>query len=182
MARNSAGSGSRTGRHHQQPDVLLPGAGSPRASSENAGASSTSVKISAICSASATVTGAVDRDDAAERGHRVAGMGPRWARAIVRVVAAGHDRDATRVGVLDDRDRGIGEVAGRPPRRVDVDVVVVAHLLAVQLLRRRQTRAGQLPVERGLLVRVLAVPQRRHLVPGGTGPLRPAVVRAVTAR
>ena len=60
------------------------------------------------------------------------------------------DRDAARVGVLDDRDRRLGEVVRRPIRRLSVDVVVVAHLLAVQLLGLREPRLGRrVDVERG---------------------------------
>jgi len=85
--------------------------------------------------------------------------------------------------VLDDRDRRLGEVLGRPSGRVGVDVVVVGHLLAVQLLRRGQTGAAQSrvsPVERGGLVRVLAVAQDRGLVPRRPRPRREAgAVRGV---
>ena len=75
----------------------------------------------------------VDRDHAAERGDRVA-----LVRLAVRLGDVGTDGDAARVGVLDDRDRGLVEVVRRPAGRVGVDVVVVGHLLAVQLARLRE--------------------------------------------
>ena len=78
---------------------------------------------------------AVGRDDAAERGDRVARV-----RLGVGVGDVGAHRDAARVGVLDDRDGGVGVVVRGAPRGVGVDVVVVAHRLAVQLLRTGQAR------------------------------------------
>ena len=80
---------------------------------------------------------AVDRDHPAERRDRVARV-----RLAVRLGDVGADRDAARVGVLDDGDRRLGEVVRGPPRRVGVDVVVVRHLLAVQLLGLRQPGAA----------------------------------------
>ena len=66
---------------------------------------------------------------------------------------------------------GSVEVVRRPARGVGVDVVVVGHLLAVQLLRAGQGPAGPRgAVERGGLVRVLAVAQARGLVPGRRRP------------
>ena len=98
----------------------------------------------------------VDRDHPAERGHRVTGV-----RLAVRLGHVRADRDAARVGVLDDRHARLGEVVGAAPGGVRVDVVVVGHLLAVQLLGLGQAgRRGRVDVERGLLVRVLAVAQR----------------------
>ena len=75
----------------------------------------------------------VRRDDAAERRHRVARV-----RLAVGVGDVGADRDAARVGVLDDRDGRLVEVVRRTPGGVGVDVVVVGHLLAVQLLGLRE--------------------------------------------
>ena len=51
----------------------------------------------------------------------------------------GTDGDPTRVGVLDDRDGRLPEVVRGAPRSVTVGVVVERHLLAVQLLRLRET-------------------------------------------
>ncbi len=96
----------------------------------------------------------------------------------VGVGDVGADRDAARVGMLDDRDGGLVEAEGRAHRSVRVDVVVVRHRLAVQHLGLRDARPP-VGVERGRLVRVLAVPQVRPLVPGRAGPVREprAVVR-----
>ena len=99
------------------------------APSSYAGATITSVKISATCSAIATDTGrftAITPPNADVGSHAC-------ARAV-RLGHVGADRDPARVGVLDDRHGGLGEVVGRPPGGVGVDVVVVGHLLAVQLL------------------------------------------------
>ena len=72
---------------------------------------------------------AVDGDHSAERGQRVAGV-----RLAVRLGDVRADRDAARVGVLDDRDARLGVVVRGTAGGVRVRVVVVRHLLAVQLL------------------------------------------------
>ena len=59
-------------------------------------------------------------------------------RLAVRLGDIGADGDAARVGVLDDRDARRGEVVRRPQGGIGVDVVVVGHLLAVQLLGLRE--------------------------------------------
>ena len=109
---------------------------------------------------------AVGRDDAAERRHRVAGV-----RLAVRGGDVGADGDPARVGVLDDRDAGVGVVVRGPPGGVGVDVVVVGHRLAVQLLGVREPGL-EAPVERGALVRVLAVAQHVGALPAGADPRR----------
>src|SRR5690606_13954447 len=78
---------------------------------------------------------------------------------------------AAGVGVLDDRDGRLGVVVRGAPGGVGVDVVVVAHLLAVQLLGRGEP-AGEVTVrvERGTLVGVLAVAQHGRAVPGRADP------------
>jgi hypothetical protein len=89
-------------------------------------------------------TPAVDGDDAAERRHGVARV--RLAVGLGDVAA---DGDAARVGVLDDRDARLGVVVRGPQRGVGVDVVVVGHRLAVQLLgRARLSPAAGLDVQR----------------------------------
>ena len=113
---------------------------------------------------------AVGRDHAAEGRHRVAGV-----RLAVRRGDVGADGDAARVGVLDDRHAGVGVVVRGPPGGVGVDVVVVGHRLAVQLLGVRQPRLP-VPVERGPLVRVLAVAQHVGPVPARAHPGREAAV------
>ena len=96
---------------------------------------------------------AVERDDAAERADRVAGE-----RLVPGLAQARADRGAARVGVLDDRDRRLGEFGDQLVGGVGVGVVVVGQLLALDLARGRD--AGTVvagAVERGALVRVLAV-------------------------
>ena len=140
------------------------------ASSENAGASSTSVNTSAICSASASVTGRLTAITPPKADTGSQACASRWAAAIdssapPATAAIPHGLACLMIG-----DRRVGEIARRPPRGVHVDVVVVAHLLAVQLVRRGQARPP-VPVQRGRLVRVLAVPQPGHLVPGRARPI-----------
>ncbi len=72
--------------------------------------------------------------------------------------------DTAGVGVLDDGDARLREVVCRPPCRVRVDVVVVRHLFAVQLLGIRETAAA-IGIQRGFLVRVLAVAEYGLAVP-----------------
>src|SRR5699024_4354804 len=98
---------------------------------------------------------AVARDDAAVGRDRVARVG-----ALVRGLDGVTDGDATGVGVLDDRDgRPVAVVVGGTQGGVGVDVVVVGHLLAVELVGPRQTGPGIGDVEGRPLVRVLAVAQ-----------------------
>ena len=104
--------------------------------------------------------------------------GPSMVRAAAKnhaSVAIVTDGDAAGVGVLDDRDARGAEVVRGTQCGIGVDVVVVAHLLAVQLLGRGQaTRVGRVDVQRRALVRVLAVAQHCGPVPGGADPRRPA--------
>ena len=99
---------------------------------------------------------AVDPDDPAERRDRVGLEGV--AVGLDELVARG---DPDRVGVLDDRDRRGGEVAGDPVGGVEVEVVVERRPLAPDLGRvgERPAAVGRLAVERGPLVGVLAVAQ-----------------------
>ena len=113
---------------------------------------------------------AVHGDHAAERRHRVAGV-----REAVRLGHVVRHGDAAGVRVLDDRHAGALVIVGGAQGGVAVRVVVVAHGLAVQLARVRDTRrqglvVGPLVLE-GLvdlavhgraLMRVLAVAQRLH--------------------
>lgn len=75
------------------------------------------------------------------------------------------DRDAARVGVLDDRDTGLVVVVRRAPGRLRVDVVVVRHLLAVQLFRVGEATIA-VGVQRRGLVRVLAVAKHVRALEG----------------
>ena len=71
----------------------------------------------------------VEREDAAERGERVAVPGEAEG-----VGERGGGRGPARVVVLDDDARRLGELAGEVQGRVEVEDVVVTQFLAVQLL------------------------------------------------
>jgi len=120
-----------------------------RASSLKLGAMITSVKISLICSARS--------DDAAEG---------RLAVGRVGLVPGGEQRvgtgDAARVGVLEDGDGRALELVDQVSGRGDVQNVVIAELLALELLEALVEGA----VEGGLLVRIFAVAQRLRLLIG----------------
>jgi len=75
--------------------------------------------------------------------------------------------------VLDDGDGRLRVVVGGALGRIGVDVVVVGHLLAVELLGGGYARAP-MGIERGLLVRVLAVAKDGRPVPCRTDPFREA--------
>ncbi len=79
---------------------------------------------------------AVQRDDAAERADRVAGQ-----RLVPGLAQARADRGAARVGVLDDRDRRLGEFGDQLVGGVGVGVVVVGQFLALDLARGRDAGA-----------------------------------------
>ena len=90
------------------------------------------------------------------------------------------DGDPAGVGVLDDGHGRLGEVMRRPPRRVGIDVVVVRHRLAVQLLRGGQARRlGLGHVEGGTLVGVLAVTQYLGALPDSADPSGEATLSTV---
>ena len=123
----AARAGRRSGaRATQHPQVLLLGPDLEHARRRRPGAMTTSVKIvGASARPARRVTG------------RLAATTPPYALTGSQACAlpvglgdVGADRDAARVGVLDDRDARLVEVVGRPPGRVRVDVVVVAHRLA----------------------------------------------------
>src|SRR5437667_195885 len=97
----------------------------------------------------------VRADDAAECRHRVA-----HERAAVRLGDLVVRRDPARVLMLDDPNGRLRKIRGDAPGRVDVEHVVEARRLPVQLLHRghRAVLAAE-RVERGVLVRVLAVAQ-----------------------
>ena len=104
---------------------------------------------------------AIERDDAAERRLRV---------GLEGAVVGGAERiglgDAARVGVLDDDAGGpLGELLHAFERGVGVGDVVVGQLLALQLAGARDRARSRiaLHIERGLLMRVLAVAQRLRL-------------------
>ena len=100
----------------------------------------------------------VDGDDPAECRDGVARE--RGLVCLDQRVARG---DAARIGVLDDhhRRRAVPEFADQFERGIGVVVIVVAELLALHLpgLGNAVHAARRLGIERGNLVRVLAVPQ-----------------------
>ena len=160
--RSSSGAGARRGAIA----AARAGAGSswppaaPAPPARSDGAMTHSRKVSASSRAELAVDRAVDRDDAAERRHRVG-----LARAAVGLGDARRrdDRDAARVVVLDDRGRRRGELAheAHAPRRGRGGCCTRAPCPAAP--RRAPATARAAPstrVERRLLVRVLAVAQR----------------------
>ena len=96
----------------------------------------------------ALVDRAVGDDDAAERGLLVGleGLVPGFEEGVGRSHAA-------RVGVLQDADRRALELADEVGRGGDIEDIVIAEFLALQLFEGLVEGA----VERGLLMRVLAV-------------------------
>ena len=98
---------------------------------------------------------AVDGDDAAECGERIA----RMRGAVCRSDGLIRHGDTARVGVLDDGNARTLVIPCGAPRGVSVLVVVVGHLLAVQLLRVSQALAGAIAGNGRGLVGVLAVAQ-----------------------
>ena len=98
----------------------------------------------------------VERDDAAKGADRVASE-----RLIPGFAQARADRDAARVGVLDDRHRRRSEFGDQLEGGVGIGIVVVRQLLALELARGRHAGAALAgAVERARLMRVLAVAQR----------------------
>jgi hypothetical protein len=98
---------------------------------------------------------AVDGDDSAIGRDRVAGQSLQ-----VGFEDRGAGGRAAGVGVLDDDDGGRVELGGQLPAGVQIDDVVEAEFLALQLARAGDAQARAVGVERGALVRVFAVAQR----------------------
>src|SRR5699024_1681338 len=95
-------------------------------------------------------------DDAAVGGDRVGAVGAGMGPGDVLVLAG--DGDAAGVVVLDDGDGREGMVVSGAHGGVRVDVVVVAHLLAAELLGAGEAGRGLVgDGQAGALVRVLAV-------------------------
>ena len=128
---------------------------------------------------------AVGGDDPAEGRHAVAGE--RFLPGIEQAVAR---RNAAGIGVLDDDDgrSAVAELGDELERGIGVVEIVVAELLALDLLglgdAARRGSDGQ--IKRRLLMRVLAVAQR-HLELARTGPglaasARPGRQRRTIAR
>ena len=106
---------------------------------------------------------AVERDDPAERRHRIAGEG-----CLVSLRQRRRARHAAGIGVLDDDAgrRGVAEFAHQLQRRVGVVEVVVAQFLALHLPRLADAGGGGagVVVEGGLLMRVLAIAQHGRVL------------------
>src|SRR5262249_31905839 len=100
-----------------------------------------------------------------------AAVGAKWITFVSlpeRLFERGADGRAAGVVVLDDDASRLGELAHQAERAVEVEDVVERQLLAVQHLCGGDTgvlRRG-IDVERGLLVRVLAVAQLLLPLPG----------------
>ena len=117
---------------------------------------------------------AVHADDPAERGDGIGLEG--MAIGLDELVVRG---EPDRVGVLDDRDRRRRVVPGDPVRGVQVEQVVERRHLALQPRRVGQGPAPvrRLAIERGALVRVLAVAQVVDLLEDHRQPARKDVPR-----
>ena len=98
---------------------------------------------------------AIRGDDRAVGRHRIA-----CKRQPVRLQQRFRRGQTAGVRVLDDRHGRLGELLRHGPGRFEIDDVVVAELLALELLEGR--RGAGPAVERRLLVRVLAVAQQLH--------------------
>ena len=115
----------------------------------------------------------IKRDDAAECGGRVRLQGARVR--FGRILAQGH---AARVRVLDDDAGGAlletAQALHAFPGRIGVGDVVVRQFLALQLavVRQRAIGGGQVAVEGGALVRILAVAHVLYFFKGHVEDLR----------
>ena len=114
-----------------------------------------STKSLAISSAAARVHFAVDADDAAEGRDRIAGQ-----RLLVGLEDRRAGGRAAGVGVLDDDHRRLVELLRQLPAGVQIDEVVEAQFLALQLRGAGDAQAGAVGIERGALVGIFAVAQR----------------------
>ena len=87
----------------------------------------TSLKISLIAFASASVERPIANDDAAKRRLLIGGE-----RFLPRFAQIGIAPDAARIGVLQNRDRRLGKFRDQIGRRGDVENVVKGKFLAVK--------------------------------------------------
>ena len=117
---------------------------------------------------------AVDADDPAERGDRVGLEGV--PVGLDELVVRGQ---ADRIGVLHDRDRRRGVVAGDAVGGVEVEQVVERRPVALELggVGERPAAVGRLAVEGRALVGVLAVAQVVDLLEDQRQPARERVAR-----
>ncbi len=97
---------------------------------------------------------AIDADHSAERRHRIA-----LQRPLVSLDQRGRYSCAAGIGVLDDGADNLVELLRQVPRRLQIDDIVVAELFALELLAIRYSLTRAVGIERGLLMRILAVAQ-----------------------
>ena len=110
-----------------------------RASVSKSGAMMTSLKISLIALASASIDRPIANDDAAERRLLV-----RRERFLPRFAQIRIAPDPARIGVFENRDRRLGKFRDQIGGRADVENVVKGKLFAVQffeMLDRNRRRA-----------------------------------------
>ena len=163
----------RVGRDGQQLEAGL-AAQDPERRLAEAGRDDRLVRVGRDLARGRAVELAVDPDDPAERGDRV-GL-ERVPVGLDELVVRGQ---ADRVGVLDDGDGRRRVVAGDPVRRVEVEQVVERRQVALEPGRvgERPAAVRRLAVERGALVRVLAVAQVVDLLEDDRQPARERVAR-----
>ena len=97
---------------------------------------------------------AIDADDSAEGGDGIAGQ-----RLLVGLEDRCAGGRAAGIGVLDDGHHGLIEFPGQLPAGVEIDEIVEAELLALQLCCAGDAEAGAVGIERGALVGIFAVAQ-----------------------
>ncbi len=107
------------------------------------------------------IDGAIDANDPAECGDGIAGES-----LLIGLEDGGSRCGAAGVGVLDDDDGGLVKFLREFPACVEIDEIVEAEFLSLELSCTGDAQAGAVGVERGALVGVLAITQRlgqRHV-------------------
>ena len=127
-------------------------ASTARASSSTAGAMTQSIFVETIALAVSTSIGRFRPTTRAECGQRIG-----FARADVRIGGAGSDRGPARVGVLDERRRGLVELQDDSQRRIEVQQIGIRELFSLQQLGAAKADLRLVGIPGGRLVRVLAV-------------------------
>ena len=144
----------RGGMHLDQAQILLRGE-ALRASGVKAGAAMASTKSLAISSAASASTGRLMPMTPPN-----AETGSAAKRLLIGLKDGRAGGCAAGVGVLDDDDRGLVELLRQFPAGVEIDEVVEAEFLALQLRRAGDAKARAVRVEGRALMRVFAVAQR----------------------
>ena len=163
----------RVGRHGEQLEAGLAAQDAERGLAE-ARRHDRLVRVRGDLAGGRPVELAVDPDDAAERRDRVG-----LERVPVGLDELVVRRQPDGVGVLDDRDGRRRVVAGDAVGRIEVEQVVERRAVALELGRvgQRAAAMGGLAIERGALVRVLAVAQVVDLLEDEREPAREGVAR-----